>query len=120
MVTLLHREWEKVTGATPTVGEQKLFLKLFDVEVLDPDDRETHENGAKGDLAAFVLEDSSQEHLAWTSLVTICGTSAARQTGFTLEGLRHSLRADHLALKAIPSFDASGTNEDQNRLPEHS
>jgi len=106
LVTLLNREWEKVTGTAPTVDEQKLFLKLFDVEVLDPDDGETHESGAKGDLAAFVLEDGSQEHLAWTSLVTICGTSAARQTGFTLEGLRRSLRADHLALKAVPSFDA--------------
>jgi hypothetical protein len=106
LVTLLNREWEKVTGTAPTVEEQKFFLKLFDVEVLDPDDGETHESGAKADLAAFVLEDSSQEHLAWTSLITICGTSAARQTGFTLEGLRRSLRADNLALKAVPSFDA--------------
>lgn len=106
LVTLLNREWEKVTGAAPSVDEQKFFLKLFDVEVLDPDDGETHESGAKADLAAFVLEDSSQEHIAWTSLVTICGTSAARQTGFTLEGLRRSLRADNLALKAVPRFDA--------------
>lgn len=106
LVTLLNREWEKVTGTAPTVDERKFFLKLFDVEVLDPDDGETHESGAKADLAAFVLEDRSQEHLAWTSLVTICGTSATRQTGFTLEGLRCSLRADNLALKAVPSFDA--------------
>ncbi len=106
LVALLNREWEKVTGTAPTVEEQKFFLKLFDVEVLDPDDGETHESGAKADLTAFVLEDSSQEHLAWTSLVTICGTSAARQTGFTLEGLRRSLHADNLALKAVPSFDA--------------
>lgn len=106
LTTLLNREWEKVTGSAPTTAEQKLFLKLFDVEVLDPDDGETHESGAKADLAAFVLEDGSQEHLAWTSLVTICGTSAARQTGFTLEGLRRSLRAGNLALKAVPSFDA--------------
>jgi hypothetical protein len=106
LVTLLNREWEKVSGTAPTVDEQKFFLKLFDVEVLDPDDGETHESVAKADLAAFVLEDSSQEHIAWTSLVTICGTSAARQTGFTLEGLRRSLRADNLALKAVPSFDA--------------
>jgi hypothetical protein len=106
LVTLLNREWEKVTGTAPTVDEQKFLLKLFDVEVLDPDDGETHESGAKADLAAFVLEDRSQEHLAWTFLVAICGTSAARQTGFTLEGLRCSLRADNVALKAVPSFDA--------------
>jgi hypothetical protein len=106
LVTLLNREWEKVTGSAPTVEEQKLFLKLFDVEVLDPDDGEIHESGAKADLAAFVLADASQEHFAWTSLVTICGTSATRQTGFTIEGLRRSLRADNLALKAVPSFDA--------------
>ncbi len=104
--TLLNREWEKVTASAPTVEEQKLFLKLFDVEVLDPDDGEIHESGAKTDLAAFVLQDASQEHFAWTSLVTICGASATRQTGFTIEGLRRSLRADNLALKAVPSFDA--------------
>jgi hypothetical protein len=106
LLTLLNREWEKVAGSAPTVEEQKLFLKLFDIEVLDPDDGEIHESGAKTDLAAFVLADASQEHFAWTSLVTICGTSATRQTGFTLEGLRRSLRADNLALKAVPSFDA--------------
>jgi hypothetical protein len=104
LLTLLNREWEKVTGSAPTVEEQKLFLKLFDIEVLDPDTGEVHEAAAKGDLAAFVLEDGSQEHLAWTSLVGICGTSAARQTGFTLGGLRRSLRDDNLALKAMPSF----------------
>lgn len=105
LVTLINREWEKVTGLAPTVDDQKFFLKLFDVAVLEADDGETHESEAKADLAAFVLEEGSQEHLAWTSLVTICGTSAARQTGFTLEGLRRSLRADKLALKAVPSFD---------------
>ncbi len=106
LVTLFNREWEKVMGSAPTVDDQKFFLKLFDVEVLDPDDGETHESGAKADLAAFVLEECSEEHFAWTSLVTICGTSAARRTGFTLEVLRRSLRADNLALKAVPSFDA--------------
>jgi len=95
LLTLLNREWEKVTGSAPTVEEQKLFLKLFDVEVLDPDTGEVHEAAAKADLAAFVLEDASREHLAWTSLVGICGTGAARQTGFTLGGLRRSFRDDN-------------------------
>ena len=106
LVTLVDREWTKVTGTAPTLEEQKLFLKLFDVEVLDPGDGEIHEREAKTDLAASVLEDASQEHLAWTSLVTLCGTSATRQTGFTIEGLRRSLRADNLTLKAVPSFAA--------------
>jgi hypothetical protein len=106
VLTLADREWSKVTGSAPTVEEQKLFLKLFDVEVLDPDDGEIHESGAKTDLAAIVLEDASQEHLAWTSLVTLSGTSATRQTGFTIEGLRCSLRDDNLALRAVPSFAA--------------
>jgi hypothetical protein len=104
LLTLLDREWKKVTGSAPTADEQTLFLKLFDVEVLDPDNGETHEAGAKTDLAAFVLEDPSQEHLAWTALVGICGTSATRQSGFTLDGLRHSLCADNVALKTVPSF----------------
>jgi hypothetical protein len=106
LLTLLDREWEKVTGSTPTVEEQKLFLKLFDIEVLDPDTGEVHEAAAKMELAALVLEDPSQEHVAWTSLVSICGTSATRQTGFTLDGLRRGLRADNLALRAVPSFAA--------------
>jgi hypothetical protein len=101
-----NREWGKVTGSAPTVEEQKLFLKLFDVEVLDPNDGDIHEREAKTDLAANVLEDASQEHLAWTSLVTICGKTAVRQTGFTIEGLRRSLRKDGLALKAPPSLAA--------------
>jgi hypothetical protein len=88
LLTLVEREWTRGTGSAPTAEEQKLFLKLFDVEVLDPGDGEIHESGAKTDLAAIVLEDESQEHLAWTSLVTLCGTSATRQTGFTIEGLR--------------------------------
>jgi hypothetical protein len=79
LLTLVYREWTKVTGSAHTVEEQRLFLKLFDVEVLDPDDGEIHESGAKTDLATIVLEDASQEHLAWTSLVTLCGTSATRQ-----------------------------------------
>jgi hypothetical protein len=106
VLTLVDREWSKVTGSAPTEEEQKLFLKLFDVEVLDPDDGGIHESGAKTDLAAIVLEDASQEHLVWTSLVTLCGTSAMRQTGFTIEGLRRSLRDDNLVLKAAPSFAA--------------
>ena len=104
LLTLVDREWTKVTGSAPTVEEQRLFLKLFDVEVLDPDDGEIHESGAKTDLATIVLEDASQEHLAWASLVTLCGTSATRQTGFTIEGLRSSLRDDNLVLKSVPSF----------------
>jgi hypothetical protein len=104
VLTLVDREWNKVTGSAPTEEEQKLFLKLFDVEVLDPDDGEIHESGAKTDLAAIVLEDASQEHLAWTSLVTLCGTSATRQTGFTIATLRRSLCNDGLILKAVPSF----------------
>lgn len=106
LLTLVDREWVKVTGAAPTVEEQKLFLKLFDVEVLDPDDGEVHEGGAKADLAAFVLEDAGQEHVAWNSLVTLCGSSATRQTGFTIEALRRNLRDDNLALKAVQSFAA--------------
>jgi hypothetical protein len=106
LLTLADREWTKVTGTAPTAEEQRLFLKLFDVEVLDPDDREIHESEAKSDLAASVLEDASQEHLAWASLVTLCGRSAARQTGFTIEGLRRGLREDNLKLKAVPSFAA--------------
>jgi hypothetical protein len=104
ILTLVDREWSKVAGSAPTAEEQKLFLKLFDVEVLDPDDGEIHEREAKTELAANVLEDTSQEHLAWTSLVTLCGRSAVRQTGFTIEGLRRSLREDGLTLKAVPSF----------------
>lgn len=106
LLTLIDREWIKATGADPMLAEQRLFLKLFDVEVLDPDDGEIQEREAKTDLAANVLEDSSQEHVAWSSLVTLCGTSATRQTGFTIEGLRRSLRDDNLALKAVPSFAA--------------
>jgi hypothetical protein len=106
ILTLLNREWSKVTGSAPTAHEQELFLKLFDVEVLDPGDGEIHESGAKTDLATIVLEDASQEHLAWTSLVTLCGTSATRQTGFTIEGVRRSLRDDNLVLKGVPSFAA--------------
>jgi hypothetical protein len=106
LLTLVDREWTKVTGSAPTSEEQKLFLKLFDAEVLDPGDGEIHESGAKTDLATIVLEDVSQEHLAWTSLVMLCGTSATRQSGFTIEGLRRSLRDDNLVLKAVPSFSA--------------
>ena len=40
IVKLVDREWTRVTGAAPTADEQRLFLKLFDVEVLDPDDGE--------------------------------------------------------------------------------
>lgn len=104
LLTLVDREWTKATGAAPTLEEQRLFLKLFDVGVLDAGPGETHEREGKTDLASSVLEDEAQEHLAWTSLMTLCGTSATRQTGFTLDGLRRSLRADSLALKAVPSF----------------
>jgi hypothetical protein len=76
------------------------------VEILDPGDGEIHESGAKTDLATIVLVDVAQEHLAWASLVTLCGTSATRQTGITIEGLRRSLRDDNLVLKAVPSFAA--------------
>jgi hypothetical protein len=103
IVKLVDREWTRVTGAPPTADEQRLFLKLFDVEVLDPDDGEINESEAKSDLAANVLEDASQEHLAWTSLVTLCGKSAARQAGFSVGALRHSLRDDGLVLKPTPS-----------------
>jgi hypothetical protein len=106
LLTLVSREWTKAAGAAPTAEEQKLFLKLFDVEVLDPDDGQIHEREAKTDLAASVLKDASQEHVAWTSLVTLCGTSATRQTGFTMEGLRRSLREENLSLKTVPSFSA--------------
>jgi len=71
LIALIDREWAKATGAAPTPEEQKVFLKLFDVEVLDPEDGEIHEREAKTDLAASVLEDASHEHLAWTSLVTL-------------------------------------------------
>ncbi len=71
LIALIDREWAKVTGAAPTPEEQKVFLKLLDVEVLDPEDGEIHEREAKTDLAASVLEDASHEHLDWTSLVTL-------------------------------------------------
>ena len=106
ILTLLDREWAKVVGTSPTTENQKVFLKLFDVEVLDPDEGEINEREAKTDLVANVLEDPSQEHLAWTSLVTLCGKSAARQSGFTIETLRHSLLDDGFALKIVPSFAA--------------
>jgi hypothetical protein len=107
LLTPVNREWEKFTYSTPTVEEQRLFLNLFDVEVLDPDDGEIHASEAKTDLATIVLEDASQEHLAWTSLVTLCGTIATQQTGFTIEGLRRSLRDDStLAMHAPVDLSA--------------
>jgi hypothetical protein len=104
IVKLVDREWTRVTGAPPTLADQKLILKLFDVKVLDPDDGETHEREAKSELALNVLEDASQEHLAWTSLVTLCGKNAVRQSGFTIEALRRGLREDGLFLKSTPSY----------------
>lgn len=86
LLTLVDREWTKATGAAPTLEEQRLFLKLFDVGVLDAGPGETHEREGKTDLASSVLEDEAQEHLAWTSLMTLCGTSATRQTGLPSMG----------------------------------
>ena len=91
ILKLLDREWRKVTVAPPTDDEQRMFLTLFDVEILDPDDGEVDQREAKRDLSSIVLEDEGQEHLAWTALVTFCGNSAEKRTGFTLGTLRRSL-----------------------------
>jgi hypothetical protein len=106
ILTLFDREWARVGGVAPTAAEQKQFLTLFDVEVLDPGDSETNEREAKTDISTCVLEDQAQQHLAWTSLVAQCGRSATRQTGFTVDTLRRSLRDEGLVLKSIPSFTA--------------
>jgi len=106
ILILLNREWTAVAGTAPTEGEQYRFLKLFGIEVLDPGEGETNEREAKTNLSMSVLEDPTQENLAWTFLVTHCGKTAARQAGFTAEGLRRSLRDEGVNLKSLPSFAA--------------
>lgn len=95
----LHREWTQETGMPPTEAEQRLFLTLLDVEVLDVGPSERDEREAKTELRTVVLAPGAQEHLAWNSLVSICARAAVKRTGFSMSSLRRALREDGIVLQ---------------------
>ena len=85
LIALIDREWAKATGDAPTPEEQKVFLKLFDVEVLDPEDGEIHEREAKTRprvFCAFIgaqrraLTDAGAEGIS-PRLLRACGLAFA-------------------------------------------
>ena len=95
----LNREWTQEAGRPPTEAEQRLFLRLLDVEVLDVGPGERDESAAKTELRTVVLAPGGQEHLAWNSLISICARTAVERTGFSIPALRNALREDGILLQ---------------------
>jgi hypothetical protein len=95
----VEREWKTETGNNPTPDQTKAILSLLRIVTLDVEDGDVHERESIGDLRAHVLEDSSQEHLAWTSVVAACKRTAILRSGINLSQLRNTLRGDHIRLQ---------------------
>jgi hypothetical protein len=100
----LGREWERETGQPPTEAERRLFLTLFDIDVLDVGPGERDEREAKTELRTVILAPGAQEHLAWNSLVSICTRAAVERTGFSIPMLRCGLREDGIILQGQWSY----------------
>jgi hypothetical protein len=95
----LQREWQLETGQMPTEPEQRTFLTLFNIEVLDVGAGQTDEREAKTELRTVVLAPGAPEHLAWNSLVTVCTRAAVERTGFSIALLRSTLRGEGVQLQ---------------------
>ena len=99
MLSHLHREWQRETGRGPTEAEQRTFLTLFNIEVLDVGPGQTGEREAKTELRTVVLPPTAQENLAWNSLVIVCVRAAIERTGFSVTSLRSTLRGEGVQLQ---------------------
>lgn len=59
-----------------------------------------------GDLRAQVLSDVTQEHLAWTEIVSVCKKTAILRSGIDLPQLRKALRASGIGLQHERNYRA--------------
>lgn len=96
--------WKISVGTDPTENEIQQILSLIRVEVMDLDDGSVSEREAKNILRTSILKNPDNTDMAWSRLISSCGSLAAKRSGADRLNIQFDLLKAGLPLKAVRSY----------------
>lgn len=97
--------WHAATGTAATDDDVRRVLSYTHIETLDTAPAEQHEREARQRLRDDVLDDPTQDAMAWTIVTHAAETASGAQSGLTRGALEARLMGDHVGLKHLRSYE---------------